>query len=307
MWPHLGQVERVVGHLLRIGFGHHLHVQCPLREIAARDRVEQVTLVAFAVLANQRLGLGVTEILDALPGAEMELHPVALTGGVPEAVGVRTEAMHVAVAGGNAAITHHDGHLVQRLGQQCPVVPVVGGAAQIGVRAAFHCLVEVRELERVANEEHGRVVAHHVPIAFLGIELQGKAANVALGVGRATFACHGSEAREHFGLLADLGKEGGARVLGDVVGNGEGAKRAGTLGMHASLGDYFAHEVGKFLVQPDILGQQGPTRPGREAVLVVRHRGAEIRGQMAGREIFRLAHGVLRLAGCAGIVDRTCR
>ena len=56
----------------------------------------------------------------------MHLHPEAFTGGVPEAVGMRGEPVHVAVAGGDAAVAHHDGDLVQRFGQQRPPVPVVG-------------------------------------------------------------------------------------------------------------------------------------------------------------------------------------
>jgi hypothetical protein len=48
------------------------------------------------------------------------------------------------------------------------------GAAHIGARVALHGLVQVGELERVAQEEHGRVVAHHIPVAFFGVELQAK-------------------------------------------------------------------------------------------------------------------------------------
>ena len=41
---------------------------------------------------------------------------------------------------------------------------------------------EVRELGRLADEEHRRVVADHVPVAILGVELQGEAAASALSV-----------------------------------------------------------------------------------------------------------------------------
>ena len=79
------------------------------------------------------------------------------------------------------------------------------GAAQVGARVALDRVVEVGELQRVAEEEHRRVVADHVPVAFLGVELQREAADVALGVGRAALAGDGGEAGEHLASVADLG------------------------------------------------------------------------------------------------------
>ena len=38
---------------------------------------------------------------------------------------------------------------------------------------------EVGKLVRIANEEHGGVVAHHVPVAVLGVELDRDAAHIA--------------------------------------------------------------------------------------------------------------------------------
>jgi hypothetical protein len=55
---------------------------------------------------------------------------------------------------------------------------------------------EVREFVGIAHEEHRRVVADQMPIAFLGIEFQCEAAHVALGIGRAEFAREGREARD---------------------------------------------------------------------------------------------------------------
>jgi hypothetical protein len=59
------------------------------------DGFIQVALVALAVLADQCLGLGVGEVLDALLALEVELDPEALVGRVDEAEGVRAEAVHV--------------------------------------------------------------------------------------------------------------------------------------------------------------------------------------------------------------------
>ncbi len=43
-------------------------------------------------------------------------------------------------------------------------------------------MVQVGELQGIAEEENGRVVAYQVPVSRLGIELDGKAADIALGV-----------------------------------------------------------------------------------------------------------------------------
>ena len=100
------------------------------------------------------------------------------------------------------------------------------------------------------------VVAHQVPVAFLGVELQGEAAYVAFGIRCTTFAGHGGEAGEHLGLLADGAEDLRARVFTDVVGDGEGAERTRALRMHAALGNDLAVEVGQFFEQPHILRQQ---------------------------------------------------
>ncbi len=107
----------MIGHAFGIGFGHDLHVQRPLRKIAALDGLVEVALEALAVAADDLRRLRIAEVLDALLGAPVELDPAALIVGVDEAVGVRAEAVHVAVAGRDAAFAHDDGDLVQRFRQ----------------------------------------------------------------------------------------------------------------------------------------------------------------------------------------------
>ena len=223
---------------------------------------------------------GVGQVLDALLRLEVELDPVALVLRVDEAEGVAGEAVHVAVGGRNAAVAHDDGDLVQRFGQRGPEVPVVLRAAQVGARVALDRVVEVGELERIAQEEHRRVVADQVPVAFLGVELDREAADVALGVGRAAFAGDGGEAGEQFGLLADLRKDLRPRVFRDVVRHGEGAVGTGTLGVHAPLRDHLAVEVGELLQEPDILQQLRTTGPGGHDILVVGDWTSSVGGQL---------------------------
>ena len=178
------------------------------------------------------------------------------------------------------AVAHRDRDLVQRLGQRGPEVPVVARAAQVGARVALHGVVEVRELERVAQEEDRRVVADEVPVSFLGVELDREAADVALGVGCAALAGHGGEAHEEVGLLADRREDLGLGVPGDVVGDREGAVGARALGVHAALGNHLAIEVGELLQEPDVLQQRRPARTGGHDVLVVGDGRARIGGQL---------------------------
>jgi len=92
-------------------------------------------------------------------------------------------------------------------GERLKEVPDVVGLLSIGVRVRLLRVDEVGELERVADEEDRRVVAHQVVVAVLGVELDGETARVAYGVGRTACAGHGREAREGLGLLADLREE----------------------------------------------------------------------------------------------------
>ena len=108
----------MVGQFFGIQFGHDLHIHGPAGEVAAFDGFVQVALVAFAVFADQGLGLGVAEIFDALLGLEVEFNPEALIRGVDEAEGMAAEPVHVAVGSGDAPIAHDHGYLVQGLGQQ---------------------------------------------------------------------------------------------------------------------------------------------------------------------------------------------
>jgi hypothetical protein len=262
MRPDLRQVERVdvitVGVLLR----HDLHADPPFREVSVLDVVEQIALKALAILADDLFGLRVGQVSVALHRLEVEFHPDALVVLVDQAEGMAAVAVHLAVVLRQAPVAHRDRDLMQRFRQQGPEVPVVVGAAHVGLGIALHRMVQVRELQRIAQEEDRRVVADHVPVAFLGIEFDGEAADVAFGVGRAALTGDGGEAGEHVGLLAHLGQELGAGVLRDVVGHREGAERARPFRMHPPLWNHLAVEMRQLLQKPHILHQQGAAGSG---------------------------------------------
>src|SRR5690606_33711572 len=267
--PDLGQIERMKAIGSSLFLGHDLHVHGPAREVTVLDRLVQVPLRAFAVIGHDGGCFRVGQILDALLGLEVELDPVALLVGTDEAVGVRTEQVHMTVACGNTPVTHHVGDLVQRFGQAGPEVPVVVGTAHVGARVAFYRVVQVREFQRIAEEEDRGVVAHQVPVTLLGVELQGCTTDVTLGIGRATFTGDGGEAGEHRGLLPDFGEDPGLGVFADVVGNNKLTKRTGALGVHTTLGNHFAVEVSQLFQEPYVLQQHGAALAGGHYVLVL--------------------------------------
>ena len=78
--------------------GHHLDAELPPGIVAVLDALIEVALVALPVLGDDRRGLFVGEVPDALLAHPVELDPVSFPGRVYEAVGVAAEAVQVAVA-----------------------------------------------------------------------------------------------------------------------------------------------------------------------------------------------------------------
>jgi hypothetical protein len=104
---------------------------------------------------------------------------------------------------------------------------------------------EMRELRRVPDKEHRRIVEHPIPIAFLRPQLDRKPTRVTRGVRRAALTTDGGETDGRAGASADFGEELGAGEVGDVVCDFEVAVCAGAFGVDDALGDALAVEVGE--------------------------------------------------------------
>ena len=141
--------------------------------------------MAFAIFGNDRFRFLVSQVLDALLGAQMEFDPDPFIFGIDHAEGVTAKTMHMAIGEGNAAVTHDNGHLVQCFGQRSPEIPVIRGRTQVGLRVTFDSPVEIREFMRIANEEDRGIVSNQIPVAFFGVELHGKTADIAFRIGGA--------------------------------------------------------------------------------------------------------------------------
>jgi len=128
---------------------------------------------------------------------------------------------------------------------------------------------EVGKFDGVLDEENRDVVADQVPIAFLGVKLDGKPAYVTRGVGRARAACDGRDAGKHGALLTDLGEYPGGGVLLQRGGQLEESMHAGRTRVNDALGNALVIEMGDFFAEDEILQQRWAARIGSERVLII--------------------------------------
>lgn len=91
---------------------------------------------------------------------------------------------------------------------------------QVSLRVTLLGVNEGRELDRVADEENGRVVVNPVPVSLLGVELDRETSGITSRIGRALLTTNSRETGKSLGLLADLVEhvDGGdiANVMGDL-------------------------------------------------------------------------------------------
>ncbi len=226
------------------------------------------------VFGDERFCLGIRKIFDTLLRFEMKLHPKAFIVRADKTEGMAAKAVHMPICGRNATVAHHHGDLMQRFGQERPKVPVVLGRTHVGARITLYGMVEVRELQRVAQKEDRRIVAHQVPVALFGIKLHGKTANVAFGVRRSTLARHRGKPHKHLSFLAYLRKHCRLGVGRNILRDGKRAKSARPLGVHTALRDHFPVKVGQFFQKPDILQQHRAARTCSDDIIIIDDRRA---------------------------------
>lgn len=228
------------------------------------------------ILSGDLRRIGVRQPLHPLRGVEVVLHPEPLPGGVDPHVGVRAVPVHVTVGGRDAAVAHEIGDLVRGLGVEAPEIPLHVVVAEPAAPAPLLRADEVRELHRVADEEHRGVVADEVVIALVGVELEGEAPGVAPRVGGALLSGDGREAREHVRRRARL-EQRCFRVGADVLGRLERAEGAGSLRVDVPLGDALAVEVRHLVEEVDVVQDDRTVGADGEAVAITRRRCAGVR------------------------------
>ena len=226
--------------------------------------------------------------------------------GVDEPEGVDAEALHHPEAARDGAVGHHPHDHVHGLGHQRDEVPegVVrgGGLRDLVVRLRLDRVDEVRELDRVLDEEDRDVVADEVEVALLGVELHREAAHVAREVGRAPGARDGREAHEHRGPPRGVLQERGPGVAGQRLVDLEVAVGGRAPGVHHALGDALVIEVGDLLPEDEVLEERRAAGPGLQRVLVVVDPQALVGGEeLLVRDLPVLLELVLLWVGGSGV------
>ena len=140
------------------------------------------------------------------------------------------------------------------------------------------------------TKKTGVLLADHVVVALLGVELQREAARVADRVREALLAGHRGEAREHRRPLADLGEEVRLGVLGHVLGDLEEAVRTAALGVHHALGHALTVEVLHLLHEVVVVQGDGAAGPDGQRVLVAGGGDAAVGG--GGLALLLVAHAL---------------
>ena len=222
----------------------------------------------------------------------MELDEGRSSVRIDEPERVHAEAFHHAERARNGAIGHRPHQHVHALGHQRHEIPerVVGRCrlrvAAIGLH--LHRVDQVGKLDRVLDEEHRDVVAHEIEVAFLRVELHGKAAHVARHVARARAAGDGGKAHEHRRLLLRILQERGPRQLRQRLVRLKEAVRARAARMDDPLGNPLVIEVRDLLAEDEVFEQRRPACARAQRVLIVRNRQALIGRQGLRRRCRRL-------------------
>src|SRR5579875_1783873 len=154
---------------------------------------------------------------------------------------------------------------------------------------------EVRELDRVLDEEHRDVVADQVPVAFPGVELGREPADVPGEVGGPLVAGHRGEPDEDGRAQARLAEGVGPGDVGQRLVVLEVAVRPEAAGVDHPLGYPLVVEVEDLLAEVEVLDKAGAALAGPQRVLVVADRHALL-GRQPPPAVRR---GLVRLAAAA--------
>jgi len=158
---------------------------------------------------------------------------------------------------------------VEGLGAVTPIVPLHVRVISVCDRVTLLTVDEVRELHRIFDEEHGRVVSNHIIVAFLSVVLQSETTWVTVTVTGSPLAGDGREAEESWRALADSVHELGLGVLAKIVCDLDITVGGRALGVDDTLGDALTVEMSELVNQGEVLEDDGATWPNSHRVLVV--------------------------------------
>src|SRR5262245_4488730 len=203
----------------------------------------------------------------------MELDEGRLPLGVDEAKSMDTKAIHKAEGAWDGPVGHDPHHHVDAFWGQGNEIPEVV-MCRLRLRESpiwflLHGMDQVWKLDGVLNEKHRNIVPDDVPVSFLRIELNRKAADIARQVRRALVAGHGREAYEDRGFLPGALKEISLRDIGQRRIILEIPTRPEAAGMYHPLGDALMVEVEELLAEVKVFERRGAACTDPERILVV--------------------------------------
>lgn len=120
---------------------------------------------------------------------------------------------------------------------------------------------EIREFDGVLNEKDGRVVAHQVIVAFLGIELGGEAADVPHRIRRSSEALHVGKTHKDRGLFSRILQKARLGVLGKGLVYLKIAMCPGTSCVNHAFRYPLLVKMSHFFQKVEVFKQRGPLLP----------------------------------------------
>ena len=224
--------------------------------------------------------------------------------GIDQAEGMDAKTFHGAQRTRDRPIRHRPHHHMHGFGRQADEIPeiVMRGLClrEIPIRLRLGGMDQVREFYRILDEEDRDIIADQIPIAFLRIELDRKAAHIAGKVGRPLRSGNGRKAHEGGHLFADALEDIGAGDIAQRVRQFEIAMRAIATGMNHALRDALMVKMEHFFAEMRVFQQGRPPRALLQRILVVgnrnalrrRHRGHIATGHLMGLATFCLGFGI---------------
>ena len=90
---------------------------------------------------------------------------------------------------------------------------------EVGGWVPLLTMKDVWELDWVIDEEDWSIVAYHIVVALLCVELNGEATWISHSISSTSLTSDSGESKEKWGLLANLFQEGSLGKLGDIFGD----------------------------------------------------------------------------------------
>lgn len=124
---------------------------------------------------------------------------------------------------------------------------------EVGGWVPLLTMKEVWELYWVIDEEDWSIVANHIVVALLCVELNGEATWISHSISSTSLTSDSGESKEKWGLLANLVQEFSLGEHGDILSYLKDTMCTRSLGVHNTLWDSLSIEVSKLINKGEVL------------------------------------------------------